>query len=113
MKAIADAAKSINAMFQGTSPYDSKLFKAAAETIRSQSGTALSALFQGSVTTTGSKASASIESERQQFDKLALDLGAYAAALSVAADRNPDALGPAMRMQAGMQSPGAAPREKD
>nr|WP_325051654.1 cytochrome c [Sinorhizobium meliloti] len=47
MKAIADAAKSINAMFKGTSPYDSKLFKAAAETIRSQSGTALSALFPG------------------------------------------------------------------
>lgn len=112
MKAIADAAKSINAMFKGTSPYDSKLFKAAAETIRSQSGTALSALFQGSVTTTGSKASASIESERQQFDKLALDLGAYAAALSVAADRNPDALGPAMRMQAGDAVAGGGPLAK-
>lgn len=112
MKAIADAAKSINAMFKGTSPYDSKLFKAAAETIRSQSGTALSALFQGSVTTTGSKASASIESERQQFDKLALDLGAYAAALSVAADRNPDTLGPAMRMQAGDAVAGGGPLAK-
>jgi hypothetical protein len=52
------------------------MFKAAAETIRFQSGTLLSALFEGVVTTTGSKASASIESERQQFDRLALDFGA-------------------------------------
>jgi cytochrome c556 len=112
MKAMAEAAKSINAMFKGSSPYDSKLFKAAAETIRSQSGTTLSALFEGSLTATGSKASASIESERQQFDKLALDLGIFAAALSVAADRNPDELGPGMRMRAGDAVAGGGPLAK-
>ncbi|MEY9324429.1 cytochrome c556 [Sinorhizobium fredii] len=112
MKAMAEAAKSINAMFKGSSPYDSKLFKAAAETIRSQSGTALSTLFEGSVTAAGSKASSNIETERQQFDKLALDLSSYAAALSVAADRNRDALGPGMRMQAGDAVAGGGPLAK-
>nr|WP_240545133.1 cytochrome c [Sinorhizobium fredii] len=112
MKAMADAAKSINAMFKGTSPYDSKLFKAAAETIRSQSGTALSTLFEGSVTAAGSKASSNIEIERQEFDKLALDLGAYAAALSGAADRNPDTLGPGMRMHSGDAVIGGGPLAK-
>lgn len=99
MKAMANAAKTINAMFRDSSPYDAKTFKAAAETVRAHSGTALSALFEGPVTTPGSKASASIETERQQFDKLANDLGIYASALSVAADRNPHALGPETRMQ--------------
>ncbi|MEY9628986.1 cytochrome c [Sinorhizobium fredii] len=112
MKAMADAAKSINAMFKGTSAYDSKRFKAAAETIRSQSGTALSTLFEGSMTAAGSKASSNIETERQQFDKLALDLSSYAAALSVAADRNRDALGPGMRMQAGDAVAGGGPLAK-
>jgi cytochrome c556 len=99
MKAMANAAKTINAMFRDSSPYDAKTFKAAAETVRAHSGAALSALFEGPVTTPGSKASASIETERQQFDKLANDLGIYASALSVAADRNPHALGPETRMQ--------------
>lgn len=49
----------------------------------------------------GSKASASIEADRDQFDKLAAVLGAYASALSTAADRNPDVLSPQMRMQDG------------
>ncbi|CAN7491974.1 cytochrome c [Pararhizobium sp. LjRoot238] len=101
MKAMADAAKRINAMFKGSTPYDARTFKAASEIIRSQSGAALSALFDGPVTMAGSKASASIETDRQQFDKLAADLGIYASALSVAADRNPDTLGPGMRMQTG------------
>ncbi|MDP9630357.1 UNVERIFIED_ORG: cytochrome c556 [Ensifer adhaerens] len=101
MKAMADAAKTINAMFKDTLPYDAKRFKAAAETIRTHSGTALSALFDGPVTSTESKASASIEPERQQFDKLANDLSIYASALSLAADRNPDTLGMGTRMQAG------------
>lgn len=99
MKAMANAAKTINAMFRDSSPYDAKTFKAAAETVRAHSGVALSALFEGPVTTPGSEASASIETERQQFDKLANDLGIYASALSVAADRNPHALGPETRMQ--------------
>ena len=38
MKAMANAAKSINAMFKDSSPYDAKAFKAAAETIRVHSG---------------------------------------------------------------------------
>ncbi|MDW5317641.1 cytochrome c [Rhizobium sp. PL01] len=101
MKAMANAAKSINAMFKDTSPYDARAFKAAAETIRVHSGATLSALFDGSGTTAVSKASPSIETDRQQFDKLANDLGIYASALSVAADRNPDTLGPGMRMQTG------------
>jgi cytochrome c556 len=99
MKAMADAAKTINAMFKDLSPYDAKTFKAAAETVRAHSGAALSALFEGPGTTPGSNASASIETERQQFGKLANDLGIYASALSVAADRNPHALGPETRMQ--------------
>lgn len=99
MKAMANAAKAINAMFKDSSPYNAKVFKTAAETIRTHSGAALSALFNGSDITVGSKASASIETERQQFDKLANDLGIYASALSVAADRNPDALGPGTRMR--------------
>ena len=64
-------------MFRDSSPYDAKTFKAAAETVRAHSGVALSALFEDPVTTPGSKASASIETERQQFDKLANDLGIY------------------------------------
>ncbi|MDW5316166.1 cytochrome c [Rhizobium sp. PL01] len=101
MKAMANAAKSINAMFKDTSPYDAKTFKAAAEAIRAHSGATLSALFDGSGTTVGSKASPGIETDRQQFDTLANDLGIYASALSLAADRNPDTLGPGTRMQAG------------
>ncbi|WP_426131398.1 cytochrome c [Pararhizobium sp. PWRC1-1] len=101
MKAMANAAKTINAMFKATSPYEAKTFKAAAETIRGHSGATLSALFDGPATTAGSKASPSVETERQQFDKLANDLRIYASALSVAADRNPDVLGPGTRMQGG------------
>lgn len=99
MKAMAAAAKSIDAMFKGTSPYDAKAFKAAAESISTHSGERLSALFEGSGTAEGSKANASITAERPTFDKLAAELGAYASALSVAADRNPDVLAPDMRMQ--------------
>ncbi|MCF1469877.1 cytochrome c [Agrobacterium vitis] len=99
MKAMANAAKTINAMFKDTSPYEAKTFKAAAETIRGHSGATLSALFNGSGTTAGSKASPSIESERQQFDQMANDLQIYASALSVAADGNPHALGPGTRMR--------------
>jgi cytochrome c556 len=101
MKAMANAANSINAMFKDTLPYDARAFKAAAETIRVHSGPTLSALFNDSGATAGSKASSSIETDRQQFDKLAKDLGTYASALSVAADRNPDRLGPETRMQIG------------
>lgn len=101
MKAMAAAAKTINAMFKGSSAYDAKAFKAAAETIGSHSGESLSSLFTGSVIAPGSKASASIEAEREQFNKLAADLGVYASALSAAADRNPDVLSPQMRMQGG------------
>lgn len=54
-----------------------------------------------SVIAPGSKASASIAAEREQFDKLAADLLIYASALSAAADRNPNVLSPQMRMQGG------------
>lgn len=40
MKAMAAAAKTINAMFKGSSAYDAKALKAAAETIGSRSGNA-------------------------------------------------------------------------
>lgn len=112
MKAMANAAKSINAMFKDSSPYDAKAFKAAAETIRVHSGATLSALFDGSGTTAGSKANPSIETDRQQFDKLAKDLDIYASALSVAADRNPDTLGPGMRMQGSEAMMGGGPFAK-
>ena len=38
MKAMANAAKSIDAMFKDLSPYDARAFKAAAETILAHSG---------------------------------------------------------------------------
>ncbi|VTZ59830.1 hypothetical protein EMEDMD4_1280017 [Sinorhizobium medicae] len=57
--------------------------------------------FRGKVIVEGSKASASIEADRPTFDKLAAELGAYASALSVAADRNPAVLAPDMRMEGG------------
>lgn len=101
MKAMAGAAKTIDAMFKGSSPYNSKAFKAAAETIRTYSGEWLAALFEAPVVSGGSKASDSIEADRPTFDRLAAELGAYASVLSVAADRNPDALGPDMRMKGG------------
>ena len=101
MKAMAAAAKTINTMFKGSAAYDAKAFKAAAETIGFHSGKSLSALFAGSVTGPGSKASASIEAEREQFGKLAAELGVYASAISAAAGRNPEALSPQMRMQGG------------
>ncbi|MBD9638739.1 cytochrome c [Ensifer sp. ENS07] len=101
MKVMAAAAKGIDAMFKGVSPYDAKAFKAAAETIRTYSGERLAALFGSPVVTVDSKASANIEVERTIFDKLAAELGVYAAALSLAADRNPDVIAPGMRMQDG------------
>ncbi|WP_432704725.1 cytochrome c [Ensifer sesbaniae] len=101
MKAMAGAAKIIDAMFKGTSPYDSRAFKAAAESIRVHSGNKLSALFGAPVVAEGTKASASIEADRPTFDRLAAELAAYAAALSIAADRNPDVLSPGMRMPGG------------
>ncbi|KSV94837.1 cytochrome c [Sinorhizobium sp. GL28] len=88
-------------MFKGSSPYNSKDFKAAAETIRTYSGERLAALFEAPVVSGGSKASDSIEADRPTFDRLAAELGAYASVLSVAADRNPDVLGPDMRMKGG------------
>ena len=78
-----------------------ELSKRPPRTILAHSGLSLSALFHGSGATPGSKASPSIETDRQQFDKLAKELGTYASALSVAADRNPDTLGPETRMQTG------------
>ncbi|MBZ7926038.1 cytochrome c [Ensifer adhaerens] len=101
MKTMAAAAKNIDAMFKGASPYDAKAFKAAAETVRTYSGERLARLFAGTVAAEGSKASVNIEAERPAFDKLAAELGAYAAALSIAADRNPDVLAPGMRMPGG------------
>ncbi|RVI55248.1 c-type cytochrome [Sinorhizobium meliloti] len=101
MKAMANAAKTIDAMFKGSSAYDAKAFKAAAETIGSHSGERLSSLFEKSIASPGSKTGANIEDERPAFDKLAADLGVYASTLSAAADRNPDVLGPQMRMQGG------------
>lgn len=112
MKVMAEAAKSINAMFKGNSPYDATMFKRAAEAIQSHSGTALTTLFDSSLGAAGSKASTSITPERQQFDRLAADLGLYAAALVAAADRNPHAIAPEMRMQAGDATAGGGPLAK-
>ncbi|WP_425536828.1 cytochrome c [Ensifer adhaerens] len=101
MKAMAAAAKNIDAMFKDTSPYDAKAFKVAAETIRAHSGERLSKLFSSPVVAEGSKATANIDTERPAFDTLAAELGAYAAALSAAAERNPEVLAPEMRMRGG------------
>ena len=111
MKAMAEAAKGINAMFKDASHYDAKKFKRAAETIRSNAGSVLSSLFEAPVAAPGSKASGIIETQRPQFDKLAGDLAIYASALSLAADRSPKELGPEMRMRAG-DSVGGGPLAK-
>jgi len=101
MKSMAEAAKLINAMFKGSSPYDSGLFKAAAETIYQTSGSALVAHFEGNPVIAGSGASSTIMTERAEFTALANDLGVYANSLSSAAESHPDALTPDMRMRAG------------
>lgn len=101
MKSMAEAAKLINAMFKGSSPYDSALFKAAAETIYQTSGSALVAHFEGNPAIAGSAASSTIMTERAEFTALANDLGVYAKALSSAAESHPDALTPDMRMRGG------------
>ena len=101
MKSMAEAAKLIDAMFKGSSPYDSTLFKAAAETINQRSGSTLVAQFRGNPVITGSGASSTILTETAEFIALANDLGVYANALSSAAESHPDALTPDMRMRAG------------
>jgi cytochrome c556 len=101
MKSMAEAAKLIDGMFKGRTPYDSGLFKAAAETIYQTSGSALVAHFEGNPVIVGSGASSTIMTERAEFTALANDLGVYANSLSSAAESHTDALTPDMRMKAG------------
>lgn len=100
MKSMAEAAKLIDGMFKGNTSYDSELFKAAAETIYKRSGSALMAHFEGNPVILGSQASSTIETEREEFNSLANDLGVYANSLSSAAESHPDSLTQDMRMKA-------------
>jgi len=101
MKSMAEAAKLIDSMFKSDTSYDSRLFKAAAETILKRSGNALVAHFEGNPVIVGSNVSSTILTERAAFAALANDLTVYANSLASAAENHPDALSADMRMKAG------------
>lgn len=101
MKSMAAAAKTIGDMFKETTAYDTRVFQAAAETIREKSGNTLSRHFGNGPVPLGSKAGPNINAERERFDILSNDLAVYAKALVTAAEQNPDAITPDMRMKTG------------
>jgi len=101
MKAIAAATKSISGMFKIPSTYSSPEFKWAAELIRDKAGKTLIEHFSAEAASPASKAKPNIVEERERFDRLANDLKSYAAALAVAAEKNPTAMNETMRMKPG------------
>ncbi|WP_431323564.1 cytochrome c [Rhizobium sp. YTU87027] len=101
MKAIAAATKSIAGMFKVPSTYSSPEFKWAAELIRDKAGQTLIDHFSVEAASPASKAKPNITEERERFDRLANDLKSYAAALAVAAEKNPTDMTDSMRMKPG------------
>lgn len=101
MKAITAVTKSIAGMFKVPSTYSSPEFKRAAELIRDKAGQTLIDHFAVEAASTASKAKPNIIEERERFDRLANDLKSYAAALAVAAEKNPTAMTDSMRMKPG------------
>jgi cytochrome c556 len=102
MKALASAAKTISEIFAGKVAYDAAAFKAAAETIRRRSGSAMVDAFTAGSLGDPSAAKAEIEQSREEFAMIAAHLESLAAALSDAADKAPDGITQAMRMKPGM-----------
>jgi cytochrome c556 len=102
MKAMASAAKTIAGIFDGKLAYDAAAFKAAAESIRRRSGSAMADEFPAGSLGTPSAAKAEIDQSREEFAALARHLESLSAALSSAADRAPDGITEAMRMAPGM-----------
>ncbi|RWL09475.1 cytochrome c [Mesorhizobium sp.] len=102
MKAMASAAKTISEIFAGKVAYDAAAFKAATETIRRRSGSAMVDAFPADSLGEPSDAKADIGQSREEFAALARHLESLAAALSDAADKAPDGITQAMRMKPGM-----------
>jgi cytochrome c556 len=107
MKAMANAAKTISGIFDGKLAYDAAAFKAAAETIRRRSGSAMVDAFPADSLGEPSAAKTEIEQSREEFAALARHLESFAAALSEAANDAPDGITEAMRMKPGMAMGGS------
>jgi cytochrome c556 len=101
MKEMARAAKTIAGMFEGKLDYDAGSFKAAAETIRRNSGDALIAQFTTGSLGGTSGATAEIEGSRAEFEELARHLHEFASTLSEATKAAPDGVTEDMRMAHG------------
>ncbi|MDX0494084.1 cytochrome c [Sinorhizobium medicae] len=102
MKAMADASRTIDALFKGSRAYSQQDFKSAAESIRGNAGDHLVQSFRGATPSADSKTNIeALVAQPGEFDRLARELEIYAAALSSAADRNPAGLGPGTRMNRG------------
>lgn len=102
MKAMASAAKTISEIFAGKVAYDAAAFKAATETIRRRSGSAMVDAFPADSLGEPSAAKADIGQSQEEFAALARHLERLAAALSDAADDAPEGITEAMRMKPGM-----------
>jgi cytochrome c556 len=102
MKAMANAAKTISAIFDRKLAYDAKAFKAAAEAIHRRSGSAMIDDFPAGSFGAPSAAKAEIGQSREEFAALADHLDPLATALSSAADNAPDGITEAMRMKPGI-----------
>jgi cytochrome c556 len=107
MKLFPDAVRTLGEMFRGTRPYDQKEFKAAAETIRKNSGAALREKFPPGSVGEGSQAKPEIFAEWAEFTLLSDRTELLAAALTAAADRAPDGIGEDMRMARGAMMGGS------
>ncbi|MDB5526526.1 MAG: hypothetical protein JWM58_4289 [Rhizobium sp.] len=86
MKAMADAAKTLNDQFLGKRPYDLVKFKAAANAIHKKAA-GLADDFTDVVEAPESAASPFIKVDRVKFDELARHLELYAAQVAAAAQR--------------------------
>lgn len=86
MKAVAGAMKAVGPMIQGKTAYDPGATKAAAATIASHGGEALTKLFPEGSGGGVSEASPAIWTERAKFEALAAELKEAAEALEAAAD---------------------------
>lgn len=98
MKSMAGSARIVGELFEGRRPYSQAEFKEAAENIRTHAGKRIVDDFQRPPEPDSKADAAMIASSADEFGKLARELEIYAAALSAAADRNPDELGPETRM---------------
>jgi cytochrome c556 len=107
MKLFPDAVRTMGEMFRGTRPYDQKAFKAAAETIRSNSGAALREKFPPGSVGEGSQARPEIFVEWAEFTVRSDQMELLAAALSHAADGAPHGIGDDMRMGKGTMMGGS------